>query len=310
MNIVFYSAGKPREEMLADALATACKNAGDRLEKRWGGDYGETADGDDKRYPGPSPDTDVVCCFGVKGRSRVILEDHWLMGRSTLFFDKGYSRTKGEGGHTEYSRISVNAPTPADYMMETKRKGDRWERLNVRTQPRTEIKGGHILICGSSSKYHEFHKIGDPTEFNRKIINKLQKQTPRQLIYRPKPSDRSAKPLGGAAYSSGEQSILQALKSAHCLVTHGSASAMDAVIQGVPVILLGKGVASPVANTDLEYVEGLWFPRDEERLKWCHAMSYCQWTTAELRSGLAWEHLKAEIVRQKGMVKPLGKVGL
>ena len=304
MNVVFYSAGKPREEMLADALALACRNAGDTFEKRWGGDYGETDAGDDRRYPGPSPDTDVVCVFGVKGRSRVILEDHWHMGRSTLFFDKGYSRQKGEGGHTEYSRISVNAPTPADYMMSTRRSGDRWDKLRVPLKPFVPKRGGHVLIAGSSAKYHEFHRIGDPVEYAQKIIAKLAKQTQRHLVYRPKPSDSTARPIAGASYSHGITGILQALQGAHALVTHGSASALDALVQGVPAICLGKGVASPVSGREVETVETPFFPKDDERLRWCHAMAYCQWTTAELRTGEAWEELRREIERQNGRPKP------
>lgn len=308
MNIVFYSAGKPREEMLADALALSVRNTKDTFEKRWNGDYGETDAGDDRKYPGPSKDTDVVCVFGVKGRSRAILEDHWLMGKSTLFFDKGYSRQKGEGGHTEYSRISVNAASPADYMMERKCSTDRWVKLNVNLQPR-QSKGGHVLICGSSGKYHEFHRIGDPTEYNVKIVKRLLKLTSRQLIYRPKPSDHAARPIAGASYSHGECSIIQALRGAHCLVTHGSASAMDAIIQGVPAIVLGKGVASPVAENDLDKIEEARFPTYDDRLRWCFALAYCQWTTQELREGIAWDHLRREIERQKAMPKPLGGLG-
>src|SRR5688500_2147229 len=114
VNITFYASDKPREIMLAKALAEGAKALGDYSEIRRTADYGEDEEGNDKKFPGPSPETDVACIFGVKGRSKDILKDHRLVGKATLYFDKGYTRAKGEGGHTLHSRISVNAAHPCD----------------------------------------------------------------------------------------------------------------------------------------------------------------------------------------------------
>lgn len=330
MHITFYSALKPREEMLANALKEGARIHGDTLETRWTGDYGETLEGDDKKYPGPTKDTDVACCFGVKGRSARVLRDHLAVGRSTLFFDKGYTRSKGEGGHTEYSRISVNGSDPTGYMMEPNRGDKRWQKLNINPRERKVSPGGHILICGSSEKYHAFHGLPPPHEFAAGLVSKLRKMCDRHIVYRPKPSS-TQKQVGvidtddidelrealqhyhtllirsggvsGAALSNGDTKMMDALRGCHVCITHGSAAAMEAILNGVPALVLGGSIAKPVAETVLEKIEHPHWAMEATRQRWYCAMSYCQWTTPELRSGEAWADLKAEIIRQKGSKK-------
>ena len=330
MKIIFYCADKSREHMLAEALKLGAKVHGDTFEIRRTADYGEALEGPERRYPGPTPDTDVACCFGVKGRSREIVESHRGMGLATLMFDKGYTRSKGEGGHTEYSRVSVNAPDPTAYMMNVPRKPDRWERLKVTPREYSPNPGGHILICSSSEKYHDFHRLPPPNEWAVGLVSQIKKMCGNQIIYRPKPSTTQNqmgvvdtddpeelkaalahyhavlirnKSVSGAAFSNGSSKMGDALRGAHCVVTHGSAAGMDAIIQGVPVVALGRSIALPVAEKELEKIAKPFWPGDAGRIVWGRALAYCQWTTAELRSGEAWADLRAEIVRQKSEKK-------
>ena len=326
MKIVFYSALKPREEMLAKALADGARTFGDTLEIRHTGQYGETLEGEDRKYPGPTPDTDVAVCFGVKGRSKQILRDHLAVGKATLFMDKGYTREKGEGGHTLYTRISVNGPDPTHYMMRTKRKDERWERLKITARDHVRKPGGHILICGSSEKYHDFHSLPPPADYAAGLISRMRKQTERLIVYRPKPSS-TQKQVGsidtddigelkealqhyhtllirnsgvaGAMFSNGETKIGDALRGCHCVVTHGSAAGMDAILNGVPALVLGGSIAKPVAETDLEKIDHPRYPDALLRRDWMYALAWCQWTVEELRSGEAWGELREEIARQR-----------
>ena len=316
LHITFYASDKPREIMLAEALKIGAAKHGDTLEARRTGEYGETDNGDDLRYPGPTPDTDVVIAFGVKGKSRQIISDHLQVGRSTLFFDKGYSRWGGEGGHTEYSRISVNGSDPLDYFMRPgeDRNTDRFDGLvkrlletperkkfrHIVTYPEARSKNttGNILICGSSEKYHAFHGLEHPTTWAERLVRELRKLTDRQIIYRPKPSWKNARPIAGTSISTKAQSIGDALRSCHVLVTHGSAAAMDAILYGVSALALGRSIAQPVSETILTNIEAPFWPGSPLLNRWCNAMAYCQWTTEELRTGEAWAELKKEIVRQ------------
>lgn len=289
LNVVFYASDKPREAMLAAALAEGVRAFGDKYEIRRTADYG-----DDRPYEGPSGDTDVACVFGLKGRSRQIMRDHRDMSRATVYFDKGYTRTKGEAGHTEYSRVAVNGADPLAYFQTIRRKGDRWERLGVQMRPR-KGNGGHVLVCGSTQKYHDFHDLGDAREYAAKVMFRIRKQSERQIVYRPKPSDNS-KPIAGYAFSSGSTSIVEALRGCHCLVTHGSSAALDAIFAGVPALVLGPCIARPVAETEIENIERPRWPNEGELMRWAHDMAYTQWTARELRSGEAWQDLRARIL--------------
>jgi hypothetical protein len=308
VKVVYYvSEGKPREIMLAKALAEGCKQHKDELEIRYTADYGETPDGSDRRWPGPMRGDDVACFFGVKGRSRQIFDDHRRMGKATLYFDKGLTREKGDEadvGHTKFSRIYVNDVHPASYMMSHKRGDKRWSKIKRYTYKHRPYPGGHVLICSSSQKYHDFHGLGNKEEYAQGLISQITKLTKRHLIYRPKPSSHEEVPeivrVGGASFSSRASNIDAALKGCHVVVTHGATAAMDAIMAGVPAICLGKCVTTPVAGDMLAQVEAPEFPGDDLRQKWLNAMAYCQWTREELQSGEAWEDLKAEIEKQGG----------
>ena len=155
MKIVAYASDKPREHMLMNALKEGVLIHGDEFEMRRTAEYGETPDGEYRKYQGPTPDTDVAVFFGVKGKSRVIFDEHRAMGKATIYLDKGITRNKGAGGHTEYTRAFVNDAHPLAYMMARKMPKDRFKALGVKLSPRTG--GQNILICGSSQKYHDFH---------------------------------------------------------------------------------------------------------------------------------------------------------
>lgn len=290
MKVVYFCSDKPREHMLGEALAAGIRARGDDFEIRRTADYGE-----DCKYEGPSPDTDFAICFGVKGKSRAIIEDHLAMGRMTLNLDKGLSRQKGEGGHTEFSRIAINGKAPLDIL------GSKFDETRIRSLgmrfDKSRKGGGHILICGSSDKYHEFHRLPAPDAWADKLIRQLRTQTGRQIIYRPKPSDKRARTVANCAISTGSAPLSEALRGAYAMVTHGSSAGIQAILSGVPVWALGNNLMSPVAPLAQDDIEHLFWPDDKLRYRWACAVSFYQWRTSELRDGQAWGWIKTEAAR-------------
>lgn len=300
MKLTFYASDKPREFMLAEALKLGCARLGDTLEIRRTQDYGEDEEGNDKRWPGPDPETDVACVFGVKGQSKRIMNDHRAMRKGVLFFDKGYTREKGEAGHTLYSRVSVNDTHPLAYMMGRQRKPDRWNRLKLDFKGwRPSSGGGHVLLCASSQKYHDFHILGDVTDWAAKVAKACIKEVDRQVVYRPKPSWPNARPIPFASFSRLPQPMDEALRGAWCVVTHGSTAAMDGILRGVPAIVLGDAITKPISGTEFHDLNSPPRASDDDRLQWGANMAYCQWSANELRSGEAWKDLREELERQR-----------
>jgi hypothetical protein len=290
VKVAFYASDKPREIMLAKAFELGIRQLGDEFELRRTADYGE-----ERKYEGPSPETDIAICFGVKGRSAEIIKEHVALGKHAVYLDKGYTRQKGEGGHTLYTRLSIDSSSPVRYFQRVRHSNDRFNRLEMPIRERKRTTDGHILFCGSSQKYHDFNGLGDATEYSAKALFKLRKASGRQIVYRPKPSAKDLKPIANYMFSSGSQDITDALRGCHAVVTHGSSVAIYAVLAGIPIVVLGETVMSPVAESDIVKVDEPFWPKSDRRFQWACDFAHCQWTQDEMKSGEAWQYVREEI---------------
>lgn len=149
---------------------------------------------------------------------------------------------------------------------------DRWKALRL---PVAEWqKGGrHIVIAAPSRTYARFHRI---ESWIADTIDALARVTDRQLVIRDKEHVRN-RPLQSD------------LKGAHCLVTHGSIAAVEAVVLGYPVFVDQSSAAALVGRTDLKQVEK---PRYPDRQPWLNSLAYSQWEENELINGVLWSMLQ------------------
>lgn len=283
MKVVFLSSDKARERILADAFLTGLRKHGDIGEMRM-------------LTPEPTvqEDADVVAMCGVKANER--FHAHSRAGIHTLMLDKGYTRhsVSGDIRAWEYWRVAVDHHHPTHYLMRTARPADRLDRLGLELKPWRKS-GGHILLAGSSAKYHAFYSLKDPTQWAHKMIRRLQRLAPgREIVYRPKTSWKDAEAVEGATFQQGG-AIEDALKDAHALVTHGSNACFEAILNGVPCLILGDAVARPISTTVEEEIEQLRMVSDAERMQWLANLAYQQWTLREMSTGLAWEHIRPVI---------------
>ena len=278
MKVRFLHSDKARERLLADAFLAGVKAHGDETDKR--------ALGGELTF-----DCDVAVMCGVK--SRDIFRAHARAGVQVVYLDKGYarhSRTDSIRGW-EYWRVAVNAHQPTG-KYRANLPGDRLAEIGWEFKPWRET-GTKVILAGSSQKYHDFYDLKSPTDWNMKLSKYINGYTPREIVYRPKPSWKDAEPLHGAGYSTGE-SISEALNGAHCLVTHGSNACFEAVLAGVPCIILGEGVAKPISSLSIKEIESPRLAKDSEREAWLRWLAYCQWTQSEMYDGLAWPHIRRQ----------------
>lgn len=278
MNVTFWSAGKPREEVIAEALGQAVRAGGDRFEVRAA-----------EEYRGPAGD--VGCVFGVKGIARRLLDDYRAAGKRTLFFDKGHTRRRPDGA--ALWRVSADGFMPLDTFQREHRPDDRAKTHGLTLLPRRF--GDCVLFAGASQKHCDFHGLGDCTEYARRVIAEIGAHTDRPVIYRPKPSWRDAAPIDGTEFSRAPIRLADELKRCFALVTHSSNAAVDAIRAGVPVIILGPGIARPVASCCIGDVENPCWPSEETRSQWLADLAYCQWTVEEMASGDMWETVRRQL---------------
>jgi len=137
----------------------------------------------------------------------------------------------------------------------------------------------------------------DPTRWATKVANTLRTMTGRPIHYRPKPSWREAVPIDGTVWSAPPQEpdVYAALAGAHAMVTHGSNACFEAILAGIPVIVLGEAVAKPISSHTLDAISSPLMVSLYERRQWAANLAYCQWTMQEFASGLAWQHLRPQI---------------
>lgn len=284
MRVCFFSSEKARERLLADAFMRGVIEHGDDAFMRPLGDEGNTT-------------IEAECFVMVGVKSRELFHAHWSRGAHVIMLDKGYVRHSGPGPIPtwEYWRVSVDAHHPTQYLMDTARPSDRFDRLNLEVQP-WRTKGKQVVIAGSSAKYHAFYDLKDPTTFAKQIIKELLPRG-RPIIYRPKPSWKEAVEIKGSIFSRGKESIMDVLAGAHALVTHGSNATFEAMLAGIPSIVLGEAVAKPISSTSLTEIEDPRIASDEERLQLLHNLAYCQWRMSEFASGEAWSFIRPVLFR-------------
>lgn len=283
MRVAFILSDKDRENSVADAFLAGVELFGDEGIKI------------PKSGVVDTNAADVFCMIGVK--SRKVFTQVKRAGKHVVFFDKGYFRHRGPSRTWEYWRVCVNDHHPTDYVETAKHSHLRWEylakRRMVEVKPWREA-GDHIVYAGSSEKYHEFCGLPHPTEYARRIVRQLSKITDKPIIYRPKPTWTEAEPVEGARFSSSIESIADVLRAAHVLVTNGSNSSFDAVLMGIPSIVLGDAIARPISSTDLKDIVTPRLASDEERLQWLSNIAWCMFTELEMEMGIPWQTIKPQ----------------
>lgn len=159
---------------------------------------------------------------------------------------------------------------------------ERWAKLGVQLKPYS--RGDRVILCAqvpwdASVDHHEHLAWAVET------ASILKNMTMRPVVFRPHPLAPLPK-IAGCEYST--RPFAEDLKTAHCVVTFNSNSAVEALIEGKPVIAYDEGsMVWKLANKKLD-LENLYCP---ERQQWANDLAHAQWTPDEMRQGLAWKHL-------------------
>jgi hypothetical protein len=280
--VVFFASDKPREQALARAFLRGAGIHRCRTEQR-------------ALCAEPNVGkADVIAMVGVK--SRALWERVVAAGAIPIMLDKGYVRTRRAGARVwEFWRVAVGAHHPTETgLMRRKMPSDRFDALGLDPSP-WRNRGAQIVIAGSSAKYHAFYGLPEPNEYYSQLVRDIRARTHRPIIYRPKPSFKDAVPIDGTEFSSGDETINDALWGAHALVTHGSNACFEAALLGVPSIVLGDAVAAPISSRSLDDLEE---PLKGKREQWFANLAYHQFTQQEFEDGVAWAHLGKQIDEQ------------
>lgn len=236
-----------------------------------------------------SPVAPMAAFYGLEGKMPDVLKRYSQKGRHVLMVDLGYwERKTPTSRFTGYHKIAVNDRHPTVYFQKATHPRDRMARLNLKVQPWRS--GDHIVVAGMGDKGARAEGF-EPEQWERAIIAEIRKHSKRPIIYRPKPSWKSAQPIHGVGFSPRTQTFDIVLRNAHAVVTHHSNCAVDAIVNGVPAFCW-HGVAACMSSHDISEIERPYRP--EGREQWIADIAYTQWTVAEIGTAAPYEHLRSE----------------
>lgn len=132
--------------------------------------------------------------------------------------------------------------------------------------------GRNIVICTQTQAYYD--RTGN-SRWLENTINRIRLFSDRPIVVREKFSNHP---------------LMLDLKDAHCVVAFSSNTAVDALMEGVPVITMSDCAASRMGRHDPCHVENLFYPDD--RMEWAGVLAANQWSLDEIAKGMCWEKIK------------------
>ena len=199
-------------------------------------------------------------------------------GNNYYYIDNGYF---GNYPNKRFFRIIKNATHDTRPIID--RPDDRLKTANIQTKPFS--KGSRIIVAPPSPKSFTLWDIDQPTWIEQ-TVNELKQHTDRPISIREKRSRKDR------LHNDTIQEDLA--NDCHCLVTYNSVAAVEALIEGKPVITLGPNAAQHLATHSLSDVENIKIPTEEEREAWLRHLAYSQFTHQEMINGTAWRILNGQ----------------
>ena len=161
------------------------------------------------------------------------------------------------------------------------------EKLGVSLQPLKENRRHEILIACQHQASLQWQGQVPMAKWVQDTVFKLQQISPRKIVIRPHPRSPFYVDVPGARMERpervpGSYDDFNIDYNYHCVINYNSGPAVQAAINGVPVICDASSLAYPVSEK-LENMENLQMPdRSEWFLKLCHT----EWTVDEIANGI------------------------
>lgn len=215
-----------------------------------------------------------------------VMKQCWHDRRPFVYVDTGYlgnhAGTRNPRAHKIWHRLVINdlqhgaiVPRPAD----------RWQRLGLQMPQRR--RGHKVVVALPDDKPCRFYGI-DLDTWHKDVVHSIAQHTDRPVVIRSRQRSRQQRMV--------HEPLSQELQQAHVLVTFNSLAAVEAIMMGVPAIVLAPShAAAPVAARDISAVENPLWPSDDLLHAWLCHLAYGQFHVQEMASGTALEMVGTQL---------------
>ena len=161
------------------------------------------------------------------------------------------------------------------------------QKLAVKLQPTPDIRRGEILIACQHQESLQWQGMPVMKDWVADTISKIQQYTHRRVVvrYHPRssfPFKQSGVTVERPARIPNTYDDFNIFYNYHCVINHNSGPAVQAAIQGVPILCDQSSLA---ADLSIKWSE-LDRPHVPDRTEWFIKLCHTEWTVEEIRQGI------------------------
>jgi len=172
----------------------------------------------------------------------------------------------------------------------------RAEKLGVVLNDFQEKRREEILIACQHSRSLQWISMPPMEQWVLDTVKKIRKYTDRPMVIRPHPRCLFRLPANSIKMENPKKvnntyDDFDIDYSYHCVINHNSGPAIQAAIQGVPIICDRTSLAAPV-TMNFEHIETPYLP---DRTQWFAELVHTEWTVSEITQGIPFMRLDQEL---------------
>jgi hypothetical protein len=237
-------------------------------------------------------DEDVVVIWSVLWYGRMAANQRiYHSGKPVIIIEVG-NLIRGTTWRISLGNINRLGGFANDFDLDQKRP----EKLGVFLKDLQPVRLPEILIASQHERSQQWVGMPTMTQWVTNTVNTIRKYSDRKIVVRPHPRSPISVKISGVTIEQpkkvlGSYDDFDISYNYHCVVNYNSGPAVQAAINGVPVICDDTSLASEISGKFEEIEKITLPPRDEWFLKLCHT----EWTVDEIAQGLPLNRLQTLI---------------
>lgn len=173
------------------------------------------------------------------------------------------------------------------------------KKLGVDLKPVQLSRRGEVLIATQHERSLQWQGMPSMRAWTENIIAEVKKYTSRRIVVRPHPRSPFSVKLPGVLIDTPRRvpdtyDDFNIFYNYHCVINYNSGPAVQAAIEGVPIICNSSSLAGELSEK-LENIENPLLP---DRTDWFLKLCHTEWTVDEIAQGIPLQRLLPEIIKK------------